>query len=192
MFPELNPGLIQTVELKGFPFPRRGIEAVYHILLMKDALENANSQGDPEEFVKKYRIVFIDTGDCRFHADLTNFKQRGLYIPTRFGVEGYYFDRDDMNSIQPYLSYRSNRTPETYRLLEMAYELCDNHWTVRDFSDVEKIQNGLTYGQLMWLGTRASFKKYDEPKLDQTDGQLARGLLEYYEAQIGPIDINEG
>lgn len=194
MFPELDLELQQqTIESERFPFPEYGIEAVYHILLMKDALKNAERQEDTEEFVKAYSIDFTDTHhDCRFHADLNVFKQRGLYIPAKDGVEGHYFNPDQMNSIRPYLRYRSNPTHETVRLEWMADEVCRNPWEMSDFSNIQKIHNGLVYGQLMWRGALESFKMFNEQKLDQEMGQLTRGLLQYYEAQIGTIDINEG
>jgi len=70
----------------------------------------------------------------------------------------------------------------------MVNSVCDNPWTVNDFSNVEKLQNGVIFGQLIWCGSLTSFKRYDESGLDQAQKELGSGLLQYYEAQIGVID----
>jgi len=189
---ELNPEIRQTAELGGFRLPQNAIQAVYHILLMKDALKNAKRQGDPKKFLQKFGVDFTKHDECKFHADLTVFRNRGIYIPTQFGDIGHYFSRDPLNTTQVYLVYRSRQSPETITLWKMANEICNNHWTAHDFSDVEKLRQGLVHGQLMWLGALSNFKHYEEPKLDMNRRHLTSGLLEYYQTQIGPMDINEG
>lgn len=206
MFPgerytEINPELKRPIfETEGQDFPGRGIVAVYHILLMKEALVNLEIGGEPEELTRRHNIDFSkhDHDDCRFHADLTSFQERGLYLPelkTSVGGfsddKGHFFHRDHLNTSQPYLYFYYKQVP-TQRNMEinnMCFELCDNPWSESDFGDKKRLQNGLMLGQLLWLGDLRIFREYEKPKIKEPKRRLAEGLISYYEQQIGPIEI---
>lgn len=198
-FSQVAPELKQPLFEEGvMAFPNRGIVAVYHILLMKDALAMVTRGGDPTELVKQYGITFLeDSDDCRFHADLKPFEQRGLYLPDPpiemyFSDDGrgHYFNTDHVNGLHHYLYsyYTQDPTQRNIELSSLMYNLCIMPWDKESFADVELLKKGLTFGQLLWKGSVFGFRHL-EPKLDESRMKLANGLLAYYEQQIGPIDV---